>query len=168
MAPPWFYNLSLAIHRVEPMHYMAGATVYSGFLYTVGYSYQALVFFTTMVAVLGVVGALKVLTSVERPTDCRVHMTRTDRAFPSGHVAAAAHIAAMVPYTFPYSAAPLPFWLVVGVLTAFVLIVALSRLTLRVHTLVQVLAGLSIGVAVPLAMTLYIDLPFVFWLLVQI
>jgi len=167
MAPRWFYKFSLAIHRIEPAHYMAGATVYSCFLYSVGYSYQALVFFFTMVAVLGTVGALKVLTSIERPTDCRVHMTRTDRAFPSGHVAAAAHIATMVPYTFPYPVAPLPFWLVVGTLVAFTLVVALSRLTLRVHTLLQVSAGLMIGVAIPLAMTVYIDLPFVFWLLVQ-
>jgi membrane-associated phospholipid phosphatase len=167
MAPRWFYNLSLVIHRVEPAHYMAGAALYSGFLYSVGYSYQALVFFSTMVVVLGTVGALKILTSVERPADCRVVMKRSNRAFPSGHVAAAAHIAAMVPYTFPYPAAPLPFWLVVLVLVVFTLVVALSRLTLRVHTLTQVLAGLLIGVGVPLAMTVYIDLPFVFWLLVQ-
>ncbi len=166
MAPRWFVALSLEINKISYAHFFAAATAYAGVLYAMGLYYSALVFFFTMVFVLGITGFLKLTTRVERRADCMVDMPYKNRAFPSGHSAAAAFVGTMVPYTIPFYS-PVGLYLFSALLGVFVLTVALSRLALRAHTLFQVIAGIAIGVAVPLLAIYFIDPPLVDWLLLS-
>ena len=164
MVPKWFIALSLEINKISYAHFSACATAYAGVLYAVGLYYSALVFFFTMVFVLGFVGFLKLTTRVERRPDCMVKLPHHNRAFPSGHSAAAAFVGTMVPYTIPFYS-PVVLYIFSALLGLFVLTVALSRLALRAHTLFQVIAGIVIGVAVPLLAIYFIDPPLVEWVL---
>jgi len=167
MVPKWFVRLSFAIDSITPVQFMGCATLYAAVLYVLGHSYSALVFFFTMVTTLGIVGVLKIVTRVKRRPDSLISFANKNRAFPSGHVASIAFAATMVPYT-AIEVAPLNMY-ALGALGLFcTIVVALSRLALKAHTLTQVLAGLLIGVFVPILMIAYIDLPLVQLILTSI
>ncbi len=158
-------RLSYRINDITPTHFISAATAYAGLLFLLGRSYSALVFFFTLVAVVGTVGILKIVTRVKRRPDCLIELDYPDRAFPSGHVACIAFLATMVPYT-AVEVAPFLNMYALGTLgMACTLIVALSRLALKAHTLTQVVAGLLIGTFVPILMIIVIDPPLVAWIL---
>jgi membrane-associated phospholipid phosphatase len=164
MVPKWFLKLSFAINGITPVQFMGCATLYAGVLYALGHPYSALVFFFTMITTLGIVGVLKIVTRVKRRPDCLIPLEYKNRAFPSGHVASIAFAATMVPYT-AIEVAPLDMY-ALGVLGLFcTVVVALSRLALKAHTLTQVVAGLLIGTFVPILMIILIDPPLVAWIL---
>lgn len=165
MTPRWFLRLSFLINRISYAQFAACATLYAGLLYLIDDAYGSLVFFFSMVGTLGVIGVLKLVTRVERPTNCLVPLENTHRAFPSGHTGAMAFVATMMPYTFPLIV-PHSAVTALGVaLFALVAVVGLSRLALRAHTLTQVIAGAVVGITVPLLMIYLIDPPLAQWVL---
>lgn len=142
----------LFINRITYVHFMLCAMAYTVLLYVLGDWDDAVLFFCTMLSTVLMVGVIKVVTAMERPRDALVTFDRSDRAFPSGHAACMAFITVMVPYTAPWGFLPLT----TGVLLFCTIVAALSRLTLRVHTLTQVVAGLILGVVLPYLIVLMI------------
>lgn len=156
--PKWFITLSLWINKITPIHFMLCATLYAGFLYALELEHPALAFFFTMVLVLGVVAVIKLATKVRRPDDCLVELEHNDRAFPSGHVASAAFVATMVTHTFPHLST-VEQYLLGALLFVLAVVVALSRLALRAHTVTQVFVGFLIGILIPLTVITVVDPP---------
>ena len=151
--PKWFFILYLVINEITPIHFMLCATLYAAGLYYLGEWHASLVFFFTMVLVLGTVGVLKVMTQVERPKHALVKMKNSRHAFPSGHASAAAFVAVMVPYTAPWGYTVLT----TSLFLVFACMVGLSRLVLGVHTKPQVVAGFLVGALLPYLAIWYID-----------
>lgn len=101
--------------------------------------WTALYFAVTSVVSLALVQAMKALLGRSRPEDVLVHVDQG--SFPSGHVANAATLAALL-------AIILWRWWVLVAGAAYVVIMALSRTYLGAHWLSDTAGGLLVGVGV--------------------
>lgn len=107
-----------------------------------GHGETAANLFLTTIALTLTVTLLKKVFKVARPT--RANLTLSSYAFPSGHAAGASFLAIVLILLTRELADPLRYLIVfIGSLTAFT--VAYSRLHFKVHTLLQVTAGIVIG-----------------------
>lgn len=145
MLSNWWMSLSLYIEEVTPLRFFLYCAAYALALSVLGKSIDSVLFLFSLLSVYGVVYILKVTTRVKRRTDARITLDHPDRAFPSGHAAAVAFLIPAITYTAPWGM-PVATVLVTCVLAS---VVILSRLSLRVHTVFQVIVGALIGVAVP-------------------
>jgi undecaprenyl-diphosphatase len=138
-------KLSFWINSITYRDFFVCATVYALLLYFTGYQDEALYFVLTMLVTIGSVGALKVITQVERPKNSLVPQKYSRHAFPSGHAGAAWFTAVALPLTAPGTS--LVLWIFCALCA---LVVSHSRLVLKVHTPLQVLVGALIGMTIPL------------------
>ena len=130
------------------------ALVFSFALSVNGETTNAILFLGSNIVLMLIVGALKITTHVGRPKNRLIDAPL--QAFPSGHAAASMFLTFTIPYfTFPKSISIALTLLVIGIIATF--LVAMSRLVLNVHTRLQVMAGLLLGVLVPAIMVLYHD-----------
>ncbi|MEK7531085.1 MAG: phosphatase PAP2 family protein [Patescibacteria group bacterium] len=141
-------RIALSIHAIGLLPFVAGASLYALILYIYNLYDGALIFLISLVILLVVVGALKLITRVQRPPDAMRPATWS--AFPSGHAASVAFIAIMVPYTLAQSFQWEYVILIAAILSLIAVIVALSRMVLHVHTTFQVAVGLALGIGIPL------------------
>jgi membrane-associated phospholipid phosphatase len=144
--PKWFFSLALFIEAISPLRFFLLCSLYAIVLILWSNTLHAALFLTCLLAVYVVVFILKLVTGVPRRTDALIQLNHTDRAFPSGHAAAVAFLVPMMTYTAPWE---MPL-LTACVFSALGVVVGVSRLSLKVHTLTQVLVGALIGVVVPL------------------
>ncbi|TAJ15857.1 phosphatase PAP2 family protein [Patescibacteria group bacterium] len=109
---------------------------------------EAIIFFVSFSVMFLVVVILKNVTHVERPKERLVN--EVGGSFPSGHAAATAFLAIMMPFL---ASQIFGERYVLGITLLFLTlasIVSASRLLLRVHTMYQIAAGLMIGALVPM------------------
>lgn len=144
-------QIALKVHALftTPVFYIfcCGAIVALFFL---GKTFEAEVFLTSLILMSVIVVGLKVITHVPRPVGRIVE--EKGYAFPSGHSAASAFLAVMMPYSFA-SAVNLPSLVVISLgFLLLAVVIVLSRLILKVHTPLQVVAGVLIGALVPLVL----------------
>jgi membrane-associated phospholipid phosphatase len=104
--------------------------------------WAALVFALASAVSAGVVQALKVLYSRQRPEDILLDLT--NGAYPSGHVANAATIAALLALLLAR------WWILIPGL-AYVVLMALSRTYLGAHWITDTIGGALVGAAVAVA-----------------
>ena len=140
-------SIALTIAGVTSLQFFLYCVVYALALYLLGTVASALLVIVSLVSVYVIVYVLKVATRVQRRDDAQIVFDHPDRAFPSGHAAAVAFLIPVVTYTAPWGL-PMITLLAMSALTG---VVMLSRLSLRVHTMGQVVAGALIGTLVPVA-----------------
>lgn len=143
--PKWFFTLSLFIEAISPLRFFLGSLTYAVLIFWLGDGVGALLFVGSLTAVFLIIYILKTVTRVKRRADALIQMPKQYNAFPSGHAAASAFLIPALAVTSPWGE-PVATALVAGVIT---IIVILSRLTLRVHTLFQLVVGAALGVAIP-------------------
>ena len=112
--------------------------------------HDSLTLLFAVTATTGLVLIMKFGFAIPRPEDALIELS--SYAFPSGHAAAGMFIATictwlLLKFTSKKSAL---LFLGITLLFLFGFILGLSRMLINVHTLPQVLAGFSIGIAVPL------------------
>ncbi len=140
-------SVALTIAAVTSLQFFLYCVVYALVLYLLDAVASSLVVLISLISVYVIVYVLKVATRVQRQSDAQIVFARPDRAFPSGHAAAVAFLIPVVTYTAPWGL-PVITLLATSTLTG---VVMLSRLSLRAHTLDQVVAGALIGTLVPVA-----------------
>jgi membrane-associated phospholipid phosphatase len=117
-------------------------------LWYLGYDSLAFTVGLALFVVVVVVHILKLTIRAKRLDGALVE-TRLG-AFPSGHAAASASIAVLVPYTAsviePSAVLPLGFFVAL-----VALLVSISRVVVRAHTPFQVFVGALLGVVLPIA-----------------
>ena len=116
-------------------------------LWYVGYGSLAFTVALALFIVVVVVNVLKLTIRAKRLDGALVE-TKLG-AFPSGHAAASASLAVLVPYSASIiePSAVLPLGIFVGLIA---LLVSISRVVVRAHTPLQVFAGAILGVALPI------------------
>lgn len=117
-------------------------------LWYFGYGSLAFTVGLALIVVVVVVNALKLIIRTKRLDGALVKTALG--AFPSGHAAASASLAVLIPYTAsviePSVVLPL------GLLVALIAItVSISRVVVRAHTPFQVFVGAILGVVLPVA-----------------
>lgn len=142
-------RLAFIINRIGTLElFLVGSAVFLGFLVWQDFYNTAFIFFATFVLVMGTVGVLKLALPVARPEGARV--SSITHAFPSGHAAASSFLAVYGSFLF-FEHLPLP---IATILTIIVIgmagLISLSRIALRMHTINEVIAGIAIGVIIPL------------------
>ncbi len=152
-------DLSLLIHTLTPPAVFAGLGVCIAL--TLIFLRQWRAAFTFMVAFFGTTGIVWILKRVfvvPRPSDAVVVLT--DYAFPSSHAALSMFLAVTLGWLLRrYSPLAKCYVTAIQVLLFFLaMIVGLSRLTLRVHTPVQVIVGFLLGGLVPLLVICGVDI----------
>lgn len=142
----WWERFSLYIEAVTPLRFFIYSAVYAVALYALGNTMHAVLIIAALLSVYTIVYVLKITTRVKRRSDARIALDHPDRAFPSGHAAAVAFLIPAITLTAPWG---MPVITVI-LTSAFACAVILSRLSLRVHTIPQVLIGALIGLVIPL------------------
>ena len=124
------------------------------FLYYKGHEKDAMLYLASAATLMFLVGALKILTNKPRPKNSLVDVPWP--AFPSGHSAVAAFLSISIPYFALPKSGMLAIALgIVGILATT--IISLNRLVIRVHTRVQVIAGILLGTLVSSSLILFHD-----------
>lgn len=141
------------VHSIftTPVFYVfSGSMVFS--LFFLGQRIEAEIFLISITIMTILVMALKLATRVPRPE--RHIVKEKGYSFPSGHAAASAFLAVIMPFSFfNLLNVRALYSIVLGFLFLAVLI-SVSRLVLRVHTPLQVGVGVCIGAFVPLIVML--------------
>lgn len=146
-------KIMLFIHSIftTPVFYVfSGSMIFS--LFFLGQKAEAKIFLISLTIMTVLVMALKLATRVPRPLG---HIVKEKGySFPSGHAAASAFLAVLMPFSFfNLLGAGALYSLTLGFLF-LALLISTSRLVLRVHTPLQVGVGVCIGAFVPLIVML--------------
>lgn len=149
-------RLALFINAITPVHFLICAAVYAIALQYVGLDEQVPIFIGTLCVTLGIVAFIKLTYPVPRRKDALVHLGN-NRAFPSGHAASSALVSIIVPYTLAQTLSLATVGILAALFAFGAVVVAASRLTLRVHTATQVVVGLVLGVLLPLACIYFLN-----------
>ena len=139
-------TVGLYIHSIASVPtYVGISALFALYLYASGSPYDALIFSCSACALVVIVAILKILTNVARPKERLLELGWA--AFPSGHAAGSMFLTVLIPYyALQINFTLGMFLLLLGVvLTAAI---SAGRLVIRVHTKVQVIAGLLTGVLV--------------------
>lgn len=151
----FFRNIAFFVHAIgTTIIFCIFSAVVVALLTLSSHYREALLFSVSFTVMLLVVVVLKHITHVERPKERLVD--EPGGSFPSGHAAATAFLAIMMPFLASHV---LNEKYVLGVTIFFLaltLLVSASRLLLRVHTMYQIAVGLIIGALVPM-MTIVIS-----------
>ena len=149
---PLFEQVSLYIHyATDPLIFWLVGGVFVGSLLLLRKYAEALISALSILLTATTVTILKHLFSVARPESALV--TLDTYAFPSGHAAMSATTAVLLIWVL-YRTTPAS---VVRTLSMCVIIlstlsVALSRVFIQVHTVIDILAGAGVGLIVPIAL----------------
>ena len=141
-------RVALMVNKIGTLQlFLLGSAVFVVFLVWQGHYDTALIFFATFVLVMGTVGILKLIFRTARPEEARV--SSVTYAFPSGHAAASSFLAVYGGFLFFEH---LNIFLAIVLTTVTVIaagLISFSRLTLQVHTSIQIVVGVMIGVIIP-------------------
>lgn len=142
-------TLACTVDRVgTPTRFFIVAILLGIVAFILGYDAAAIRFLIALLLTTGIVGLLKIIFRVERPKDAAFVIKSF--SFPSGHTAGVTFLAIGILYLLS-QVVSYPYLLGIGIaLTPFVLLVAWSRIALRVHTRFQVFAGFVLGLLIPL------------------
>lgn len=145
-------KISLLIHKVtKPKYFLLFCLLITFVFSYYGFNREATLFISSSITTLLIVIILKKITDTKRPSDAKVKDINT--GFPSGHSAVAMCLAIIFSHflqEFEIRNADL----LSDLLIVLAILVGISRLILRVHTFLQVIAGLLIGALIPLFFTL--------------
>ncbi len=145
-----YQKLALGIHALGTVAvFYIFSLVVTGALCIFGKQKEAEIFFVALVLMTVVVQGLKMIYNTPRPEERLIHPR--GGAFPSGHAAATSFLVVTMSYLTFRLLNTFDTLLVGVVFILLAAIISLSRIVLKVHTSVQVVAGLTIGALVPLA-----------------
>ncbi len=141
-------TFALGIHRV----FTTFVFVIFSFVFVCGLVYEhhaaeAALYAVSGAVLMGIVQALKLMTRVARP-DGRL-VTPAGHAFPSGHAAASTFLAVMVPTLMSSVAGQSLTLLTLIIFVTLAALICWSRLAIKVHTPLQVAAGMLLGFLIP-------------------
>lgn len=146
-------KISFLIHRItRPKYSLLFFLLTTAVFWYYGFTREAIFFISATITTSVTVIVLKKFTDTKRPTGAKIKDIST--GFPSGHSAIAMCLAIVFSH-FLHKFEIRNANLFSDILIVLAIFVGISRLILRVHTFLQVIAGLMIGAIIPLLFTLF-------------
>lgn len=136
----------------RPLYFFVASALFALILWFLGNKEFVLGFIIAFVITFGLIGILKILFKTPRPKNPMV--ITYGYAFPSGHAAATTFLAVTFYALTPQSLGDTITQTVLIVSVIISLIIGISRVFLRAHTILQVLVGYAVGAVVPLLILL--------------
>lgn len=145
------FNFALGIHNyTHPISFIIVCLIITGVLVYLNKKSEAVIFFLSFGITASSVVILKYFVAAPRPADALIDAG--GYAFPSNHSSLSMFLAITVTWLLFYHS-KLPK-IVVGMISTLLflssVIIGLSRLTLHVHTPIQVIAGFILGMIIPI------------------
>ncbi|HEU0085807.1 MAG TPA: phosphatase PAP2 family protein [Candidatus Paceibacterota bacterium] len=148
-------RLATFVDRITSPIVFAGFVLFACvFLYFEGNLQEAKILILSFVATIFVTGILKITLKKDRRSDALILLN--DYAFPSGHASGAVSFAFAISYILMSINLPRADALV-GVIFMIALCIGISRVLIRVHTRIEVYAGVAIGILVPLLVIMLLE-----------